>query len=477
MSAPTARAADGKRYTYEWYVVVICMLAYVFSFVDRQVLVLMIEPIKRDLHLTDTQFSLLNGFAFSLFYAVMGLPVAYLADRYARPRIIALGIALWSVATAACGLSQQFVQMFIARMGVGVGEAALSPGAYSMLADYFPKEKLGRAIAVYSLGSFIGGGVAFLIGGYVIALLKHASAFTLPLVGQVHAWQVTFLIVGLPGILVALLFAATVRDPQRKGLAQDRSGAVRRVSMRDSLRFVGTHRATFSCHYLGFSFYAMTLYCLLSWTPAFYIRHFGMTAVEAGYTLGIVLLVANTAGVFCGGWLNDWLLRRVHGASRDAVHAARQPAGVARDARRRDVLRVVPDADVDRRDADARAEPDARADIRAVPARVEPDRARHRHDRRRAVHRSRVRRAGGGRPFDVDRQRRRRHARRAAAGGRMPAVPPQSRARARSCGCVGQRRQCGRRRRQRGRRTLSARRSGRGAIIHPTDSGIAFLSI
>ncbi|VWD38591.1 major facilitator transporter [Burkholderia contaminans] len=310
MSASTARAADGKRYTYEWYVVVICMLAYVFSFVDRQVLVLMIEPIKRDLHLSDTQFSLLNGFAFSLFYAVMGLPVAYLADRYARPRIISLGIALWSVATAACGLSQHFVQMFIARMGVGVGEAALSPGAYSMLADYFPKEKLGRAIAVYSLGSFIGGGVAFLIGGYVIALLKHASAFTLPVVGQVHAWQVTFLIVGLPGILVALLFAATVRDPQRKGLAQDRSGAVRRVSMRDSLRFVGTHRATFSCHYLGFSFYAMTLYCLLSWTPAFYIRRFGMTAVEAGYTLGIVLLVANTAGVFCGGWLNDWLLKR-----------------------------------------------------------------------------------------------------------------------------------------------------------------------
>ena len=116
MSASTARAADGKRYTYEWYVVVICMLAYVFSFVDRQVLVLMIEPIKRDLHLSDTQFSLLNGFAFSLFYAVMGLPVAYLADRYARPRIISLGIALWSVATAACGLSQHFVQMFVARM-------------------------------------------------------------------------------------------------------------------------------------------------------------------------------------------------------------------------------------------------------------------------------------------------------------------------------------------------------------------------
>ncbi|MGU7784670.1 spinster family MFS transporter [Burkholderia sp. PU8-34] len=312
MSAPTAAHPAGKRYAYEWYVVLICMLAYVFSFVDRQVLVLMIEPIKRDLHLSDTQFSLLNGFAFSLFYALMGMPIAYLADRYARPRIISLGIALWSVATAACGLSQHFLHMFAARMGVGVGEAALSPAAYSMLADSFPKEKLGRAVAVYSLGSFIGGGVAFLVGGYVIALLKHASVFTLPLVGQVHAWQVTFLIVGLPGVLIALLFAATIRDPQRKGLAHDRTGGIRRVSIADALRFVAKHRNTFACHYLGFSFYAMTLYCLLSWTPAFYIRHFGMTAVEAGYTLGTVLLVANTAGVFCGGWLNDWLLRRGH---------------------------------------------------------------------------------------------------------------------------------------------------------------------
>src|SRR6185437_16202632 len=145
MNPPIATQTSGKRYTYEWYVVVVCMLAYVFSFVDRQVLALMIEPIKRDLHITDTQFSLLQGFAFSLFYAVMGMPLAYLADRFARPRIISIGVALWSVATATCGLSQNFVHMFFARMSVGVGEAALSPGTYSMLADLFPKEKLGRA--------------------------------------------------------------------------------------------------------------------------------------------------------------------------------------------------------------------------------------------------------------------------------------------------------------------------------------------
>ena len=310
MAASPSSTPLRRRYTYEWYVVLICMLAYVFSFVDRQVLALMIEPIKKDLHLSDTQFSLLHGFAFSLFYAVMGMPLAYLADRFARPRIIATGIALWSLATAACGVSQNFVQMFLARLSVGVGEAALSPGTYSMLSDYFPKEKLGRAVAIYSLGSFIGGGIAFLIGGYVIHLLKQVTTLSVPLLGDIHSWQLTFVIVGLPGFLVALLFILTVRDPQRRGLAQDSTGQAKRVSMLDSLRFIREHGKTFACHYLGFSFYAMTLYCLMSWTPAFYMRRFGLSPVEAGYTLGAILLIANTIGVFCGGWLNDWLMKK-----------------------------------------------------------------------------------------------------------------------------------------------------------------------
>jgi MFS family permease len=310
MTVSTSSKPAGKRYTYEWYVVVICMLAYVFSFIDRQVLALMIEPIKKDLHLTDTQFSLLQGFAFSLFYAVMGMPLAYLADRFARPRIIATGIALWSLATTACGVSQNFLHMFLARMSVGVGEAALSPGTYSMLSDYFPREKLGRAVGIYSLGSFIGGGIAFLIGGYVINLLKQMTTVSLPFVGNVRSWQLTFFIVGLPGLVIALLFILTVRDPQRKGLMQDSAGKAKRVSMGDSLRFIRSHGKTFFCHYLGFSFYAMTLFCLMSWTPAFYIRRFGLTPVEAGYTLGTILLIANTVGVFCGGWLNDWLMKK-----------------------------------------------------------------------------------------------------------------------------------------------------------------------
>ena len=301
-----------KSYAYEWYVVTLCMVAYIFSFVDRQVLALMIEPIKADLQLSDTQFSLLHGLAFSLFYAFMGMPIAYLADRFSRPKIIALGVVFWSIATAACGLSKNFLQMFLARIGVGVGEAALSPSAYSMFSDMFPREKLGRAVGIYSVGSFVGGGVAFLVGGYVIALLKNADTIEVAFLGAMKAWQLAFFIVGLPGVIVGLLIWLTVRNPERKGAQLDANGQVKKVALSDGLRFLGLHRATFSCHYLGFSFYAMALFCMMSWSPAFYIRKFGMSPVEAGYMLGTVLLVANTVGVVFGGWLTDHLAKRGH---------------------------------------------------------------------------------------------------------------------------------------------------------------------
>ncbi|TRM49759.1 MFS transporter [Achromobacter sp. LC458] len=310
MTDATLPPLTKRSYAYEWYVVVICMLAYIFSFVDRQILAPMIEPIKHDLQLSDTQFSLLHGLAFSLFYAVMGIPIALLADRYSRPKIIAIGVAFWSLATAACGLSRSFAHMFLARIGVGVGEAALSPATYSMLSDMFPRDKLGRAVGIYSIGSFIGGGMAFLIGGYVINLLKSVDSVVVPWVGAMRPWQVTFFIVGLPGLLVALLILLTVRDPQRLGLRRSADGHAHKPTVGDTFRFLGRHRRTFFCHYLGFSFYAMVLFALLGWTPAFYMRKFGMSPVDVGYMLGVVVLVANTAGVFCGGWLMDALAKR-----------------------------------------------------------------------------------------------------------------------------------------------------------------------
>lgn len=291
--------------TYQWYVVVICMVAYILSFVDRQILSLMIEPIKADLMLSDTQFSLLQGLAFSLFYAIMGLPIAALADQKSRIKIIATGIAFWSLATAACGLSKNFIQMFIARLSVGAGEAALSPAFYSIVADLFPKDKLGRALGVYAIGAFIGSGLAFLIG-----LLKDVSFVALPLIGEVKTWQLTFMIVGLPGVLLALLMVLTVREPARKGMKVGQDGQVIKASFKNSIGFIKTHKKTFFCHFIGFSFYTMMLYSLLGWAPAYYMRNFGLDASQTGYILGTIILVANTSGALFCGWLIDFFSKR-----------------------------------------------------------------------------------------------------------------------------------------------------------------------
>ena len=288
---------------YAWYVVLLCMVAYVFSFIDRQILALLIQPIRKDLDISDTQFSLLHGLAFSIFYATMGVPIARLADSRPRPMIIAAGVFLWSLATAATGLGKNFAQIFIARMGVGVGEAALSPAAYSMIADLFPRRALGRALAVYSIGTFIGGGLAYLIGGAVVGMVGDAPTVTLPLVGDVRAWQVVFFIVGLPGILLAVIFATTVRDPIRT--AQDAKGA----SVGAVFSFIRQNRAFFVAHYGGFTLCALALFGLMSWTPAYLIRVHGLTTAETGLLLGATLLAANVGGVLASGWLTDHLER------------------------------------------------------------------------------------------------------------------------------------------------------------------------
>ncbi|OBY73071.1 spinster family MFS transporter [Acinetobacter gyllenbergii] len=310
---------EPERYGYQWYVVVICMLAYILSFVDRQILSLMIEPIKHDLMLSDTQFSLLQGLAFSLFYAFMGIPIAALADKKSRIKIISIGIAFWSLATAACGLSKNFAQMFLARLGVGAGEAALSPAFYSIVTDLFPKEKLGRALGLYAIGAFIGSGLAFLIGGYVISLLKNVDSVVLPVIGQLKTWQLTFFIVGLPGVLLALVMILTVKEPTRKGLKVDQNGQLIQASFKNSIAFIRTHRKTFFCHFIGFSFYTMMLYSLLGWAPAFYMRHFGLDASQTGYILGSIILVANTAGALFCGWLIDHFSKK--GYSDAAIRA------------------------------------------------------------------------------------------------------------------------------------------------------------
>lgn len=294
---------------HSWYMVLLCMVAYIFSFIDRQVIALLIEPIRADLQISDTQFSLLHGLAFSIFYALMGLPIARLADTRSRPLIIAVGIFVWSIATAVCGAARNFWQLFAARMAVGAGEAALSPAAYSMISDSFPRSQLGLALGIYSLGSFIGAGLAYLIGGAAIDWVSQFGTVDFPVIGPTKPWQMTFFIVGIPGVVIAALFLFTVRDPERKGVM---SAGGTGYPIAEVFAYIRRHKRSFLAHYFGFGFLALSLFALLSWAPAFLIRNYGLSPREVGVYLGSMVLVSNTAGALASGWLTDQLTRRGH---------------------------------------------------------------------------------------------------------------------------------------------------------------------
>ena len=293
---------------YAWYVVAVLTAAYTLSYIDRQILGLLLEPIRQDLQLSDTQVSLLVGTAFALFYVTLGLPLGWLADRANRRNVMFIGVLLWSLMTAACGLASNFWQLFAARMGVGVGEAALSPAAWSTIADYFPPERRVRPAATYNLALAVGTGLAFIAGGAINAALIGLPELDLPLVGRLEAWQTTFLALGIPGMFFALV-VLTIREPQRRGVLAAASAS--RVPMRDAVRFIwNDHRKTFAAilfAYAGFAIHSVTV---TLWMPTLFMRRFGWTTAQVGLTLGPILLVSCTAGVLVAMWLATWLRRR-----------------------------------------------------------------------------------------------------------------------------------------------------------------------
>lgn len=297
------------RPAYAWYVVAVLMLAYVCSFVDRQILALMVPAVRRDLGISDTQMSLLMGLSFALFYSILGLPIGRLADRSSRRRIIAWGIAVWSVMTALCGAARNYWQLFLARMGVGVGEAALSPPAYSMIADYFPKDRLGTAIGVYSLGIYLGSGLAMMLGGWVTGRVAATAMWTLPLIGEVRPWQAVFFVIGLPGLLLAL-WVGTLREPARGAMSGGTSVAPLPVA--EVVRYIKLHRGAFLGHNLGFAFIAMVNYGWAYWVPTWLQRVHGWTPQHVGLYYGLWTATFGVMGVVVGGWLGDRLARHGH---------------------------------------------------------------------------------------------------------------------------------------------------------------------
>ncbi len=283
------------------------MVAYTFSFIDRQILNLIIGPVRADLQITDTQISLLQGLAFALFYTFMGLPIAYWADRGNRRSIIVYGIALWSLMTFTCGLARNFLFLFLARMGVGVGEAALTPPGYSLISDYFPPDKLSRAISLFSGGAFLGSGLALIVGGWVIDLAMNMGDVSLPVIGVVRPWQMVFFCVGPPGVIVSLVVLLTVKEPLRRGLGD---AGKKGVSVGEMFKFMDKNRRTFLFHFFGFSIMSLMGYGILSWTPTYFIRVHGWTPGMVGARFGLVVLIFGTIGVVGAGWIADHLRRR-----------------------------------------------------------------------------------------------------------------------------------------------------------------------
>ncbi len=299
-----------------WYIVAVLTLANVSGFVDRQILSLLVEPIKRDLGVSDTQVSLLMGLSFAVFYSVLGIPIGRLADRGSRRVIVATGAVLWSAMTALSGLARSFSQLFVLRVGVGVGEATLGPSAVSLIADAFPRERRGTAMSVYMLGTFLGSGIAYALGAYVVGLTAAQGVLTWPIVGEIRPWQSVFFIVGLPGLLIGVL-AMTMRDPPRASNAPV-------LPFAEVLGYFRAHARTMSLLSFGFACSAAVNYGIAAWLATFFVRTHGWTATEAGTLQGVLTMTVGVAGTLIGGRLTDRWVRagQIDAPLRVGIYAA-----------------------------------------------------------------------------------------------------------------------------------------------------------
>ena len=291
---------------YSWYVVSVLLLAYTLSFIDRMILSLLVAPVRETLDISDTEFSLLVGMAFALFYTLAGLPLAWIADRFSRRNLIVAGVSVWSFMTMGCGLATSYVGLFLARVGVGVGEATLSPAAYSMLSDYFPRDKLARAIAVYSIGVPLGSGIALILGALVIKAIIAAPAISLPFFGEVEAWRMTFAMVAVPGLLVALLLM-TVREPLRRGLK------VQTAETSQPSNLIGhllQHKWALGSLFAGMSLIGLVMYGTIAWVPAFLSRTYPISITDAGLWFGGIMAICGAGGLVLGGYIADRMLQK-----------------------------------------------------------------------------------------------------------------------------------------------------------------------
>jgi MFS family permease len=285
-----------------WWSVAVLTVLYALSLLDRQIIALLVPHIRADLHISDFEVGLLQGVVFALFYVVFGLGFGWAVDRFSRRGVASVGVVIWSLATGACGLARTFSHLMLARFGVGAGEAALNPAAYSLLSDTFPKKRLSLAISVFGAGSHVGGGLSLLLGGALIAALP-ADGITVPVLGDLGTWRVVMLAAGLPG-LVLLPFIWTLIDPPR------RDRLVGKSSFRDTLAFMKPRWRFFTGHFLGFGLMVAAANGHQAWTPTYLSRHFGIPIGEIVAIIAPINIIAGIAGSVLAGLVIDWFYAR-----------------------------------------------------------------------------------------------------------------------------------------------------------------------
>ena len=272
------------------YVFGILVVVYTFNFIDRQILSILLESIKNDLNLSDTSLGMLSGFAFALFYATLGIPIAKYADYGNRRNLISLAIGVWSFMTALSGLAQNFFHLLVARIGVGIGEAGCSPPAHSMISDYFPANVRSTALGIYSLGIPFGIMFGLFAGGWI---------------NEYFGWRIAFFVVGVPGILLAIIFRYTVQEPKR-GQAEGRSDTKDQPTIMETAKYL-LNKKSFRHLAFGASLAAFVGYGAITWLPSFFQRSYGMQTGDVGWYLGLILGIPGGLGIFLGGYLSDYL--------------------------------------------------------------------------------------------------------------------------------------------------------------------------
>ncbi|MGE5773760.1 MAG: spinster family MFS transporter [Hyphomicrobiales bacterium] len=283
---------------YAQFVVLVLMLVYTVSFLDRQILSLLSESVRADLNISDTQLGTLQGLSFAVFYTGLGIPMGMLADRVHRRTLIIVGLILWSIATALCGMASSYSGLFLARMLVGVGEAALAPAAYSIISDYFPRQSRARALSIYTSGIFVGAGLAYILGGAILPLADRIALVLQEYGVQRTDWQVAFFGAALPGVVLPFLLLL-VREPMRR----EKAGTSH--SLTDGWRYVLSRWQLYATICIATGFMSATNYGVWAWMPALFQRVHGWSAAEFGYSFGLVLLIAGPLGMLVGGYLAD----------------------------------------------------------------------------------------------------------------------------------------------------------------------------